>query len=301
MAEEAKKRAAFAAVDKHVQGEKCSQGLNQPLECQIGLELPEVWHSLIWKINGYSHTGFISRQAFRNSSGEIGGTQLLQEAFPPYRNEGKEKKLPLPGSKQVFGNTAERVKEENLTIVCIPTSFQARQLILQNGLTLSDLDRNPELDVAIDGADEVDSDLNLIKGGGGCLTQEKIVAGFAKCFIVIADYRKKSDSLGEQWKKGVPIEVIPMAYVPVTRALTKKFGGVAELRMAVNKAGPVVTDNGNFILDWKFDKVHDWREVNSAIKMIPGVVETGLFIDMAEVVYFGMEDGSVSLREKQPC
>uniref|UniRef100_A0A803VVF8 ribose-5-phosphate isomerase n=1 Tax=Ficedula albicollis TaxID=59894 RepID=A0A803VVF8_FICAL len=135
----------------------------------------------------------------------------------------------------------------------------------------------------------------------GCLTQEKIVAGFAKCFIVIADYRKKSDRLGEQWKKGVPIEVIPMAYVPVTRALTKKFGGVVELRMAVNKAGPVVTDNGNFILDWKFDKIHEWREVNSAIKMIPGVVETGLFIDMAEVVYFGMEDGSVSVREKQPC
>ncbi|NXR40969.1 RPIA isomerase, partial [Zosterops hypoxanthus] len=135
----------------------------------------------------------------------------------------------------------------------------------------------------------------------GCLTQEKIVAGFAKCFIVIADYRKKSDRLGEQWKKGVPIEVIPMAYVPVTKALTKKFGGVVELRMAVNKAGPVVTDNGNFILDWKFDKVHDWHEVNTAIKMIPGVVETGLFIDMAEVVYFGMEDGSVSVREKQPC
>ncbi|XP_010708959.1 ribose-5-phosphate isomerase [Meleagris gallopavo] len=157
-----------------------------------------------------------------------------------------------------------------------------------------------QLDVAIDGADEVDSDLNLIKGGGGCLTQEKIVAGYAKCFIVIADYRKKSESLGEQWKKGIPIEVIPMAYVPVTRALTKNFGGAAELRMAVSKAGPVVTDNGNFILDWKFDKVHEWSEVNTAIKMIPGVVETGLFIDMAEVVYFGMEDGSVSVREKQP-
>ncbi|NXP36138.1 RPIA isomerase, partial [Leiothrix lutea] len=180
---------------------------------------------------------------------------------------------------------AERVKEENLTIVCIPTSFQARQLILQNGLTLSDLDRNPEVSGT----------------RSGCLTQEKIVAGFAKCFIVIADYRKKSDRLGEQWKKGVPIEVIPMAYVPVTKALTKKFGGVVELRMAVNKAGPVVTDNGNFILDWKFDKAHDWHEVNTAIKMIPGVVETGLFIDMAEVVYFGMEDGSVSVREKQPC
>nr|XP_013026392.1 unnamed protein product [Anser cygnoides domesticus] len=93
-----------------------------------------------------------------------------------------------------------------------------------------------QLDVAIDGADEVDSNLNLIKGGGGCLTQEKIVAGYAKCFIVIADYRKKSESLGEQWKKGIPIEVIPMAYVPVTRALTRNFGGAAELRMAVSKA-----------------------------------------------------------------
>ncbi|KAF4791314.1 Ribose-5-phosphate isomerase [Turdus rufiventris] len=235
MAEEAKKRAAFAAVDKHVQN-------NQVLGIGSGSTI-------------------------------VHAVQRL----------------------------AERVKEENLTIVCIPTSFQARQLILQNGLTLSDLDRNPELDVAIDGADEVDSDLNLIKGGGGCLTQEKIVAGFAKCFIVIADYRKKSDRLGEQWKKGVPIEVIPMAYVPVSRALTKKFGGVVELRMAVNKAGPVVTDNGNFILDWKFDKIHEWHEVNTAIKMIPGVVETGLFIDMAQVVYFGMEDGSVSVREKQPC
>nr|XP_034990569.1 ribose-5-phosphate isomerase isoform X2 [Zootoca vivipara] len=193
---------------------------------------------------------------------------------------------------------AERVKQENLNIVCIPSSFQARQLILQNGLTLSDLDRHPELNVAIDGADEVDLDLNLIKGGGGCLTQEKIVAGYAKSFIVIADYRKKSERLGEQWKKGIPIEVIPMAYVPIARALAKRFGGVAELRMAVNKAGPVVTDNGNFLLDWKFDNVHNWREANVAIKMIPGVVETGLFIDMAERVYFGMEDGSVSVREK---
>uniref|UniRef100_F6QSF2 Ribose-5-phosphate isomerase n=1 Tax=Monodelphis domestica TaxID=13616 RepID=F6QSF2_MONDO len=193
---------------------------------------------------------------------------------------------------------AERVKQENLNVVCIPTSFQARQLILQNGLPLSDLDRHPELDLAIDGADEVDADLNLIKGGGGCLTQEKIVAGYAKRFIVIADYRKDSKNLGEHWVKGVPIEVIPMAYVPVARALARMFGGVAELRMAERKAGPVVTDNGNFLLDWKFDRVHPWSEVNTAIKMIPGVVDTGLFINMAERVYFGMEDGSVSVRER---
>uniref|UniRef100_A0A2K6ERZ3 ribose-5-phosphate isomerase n=1 Tax=Propithecus coquereli TaxID=379532 RepID=A0A2K6ERZ3_PROCO len=177
----------------------------------------------------------------------------------------------------------------------------ARQLILQYGLTLSDLDRHPEIDLAIDGADEVDADLNLIKGGGGCLTQEKIVAGYASRFIVIADFRKDSKNLGDQWHKGIPIEVIPMAYVPVSRAVSQKFGGVVELRMAVNKAGPVVTDNGNFILDWKFDRVHKWSEVNTAIKMIPGVVDTGLFINMAERVYFGMQDGSVNMREKPFC
>ncbi|XP_023607180.1 ribose-5-phosphate isomerase isoform X2 [Myotis lucifugus] len=176
---------------------------------------------------------------------------------------------------------AERVKQENLNLVCVPTSFQ--------------------IDLAIDGADEVDADLNLIKGGGGCLTQEKIVAGYASRFIVIADFRKDSKNLGDQWHKGIPIEVIPMAYVPVSRAVTQKFGGVVELRMAVNKAGPVVTDNGNFILDWKFDRVHKWSEVNTAIKMTPGVVDTGLFINMAERVYFGMQDGSVNMREKPFC
>uniref|UniRef100_A0A8C2LYL1 ribose-5-phosphate isomerase n=1 Tax=Cricetulus griseus TaxID=10029 RepID=A0A8C2LYL1_CRIGR len=174
----------------------------------------------------------------------------------------------------------------------------ARQLILQYGLTLSDLDQHPEIDLAIDGADEVDAELNLIKGGGGCLTQEKIVAGYASRFIVIADFRKDSKNLGDRWHKGIPIEVIPMAYVPVSRAVTQKFGGEVELRMAVNKAGPVVTDNGNFILDWKFDRVHKWSEVNTAIKMTPGVVDTGLFINMAERVYFGMQDGSVNVREK---
>eukprot|EP00066_Takifugu_rubripes_P026865 XP_011616131.1 PREDICTED: ribose-5-phosphate isomerase [Takifugu rubripes] len=116
----------------------------------------------------------------------------------------------------------------------------------------------------------------------------------ARC---IADYRKDSKALGQQWKKGVPIEVIPMAHVPVGRTIVRRFGGVANLRMAVSKAGPVVTDNCNFILDWKFDGARDWTEVNTAIKMIPGVVETGLFVGMADRAYFGMEDGSVQVRD----
>ncbi|KAK7081836.1 hypothetical protein SK128_012929, partial [Halocaridina rubra] len=191
---------------------------------------------------------------------------------------------------------AERVHKDGLKVTCVPTSFQARQLIIQNNLVLSDLEITPELDVAIDGADEVDSNLTLIKGGGGCQLQEKIVAAAAKEFVVIADYRKDSSSLGEQWTKGVPIEVVPMAYRPIQLKIEAELGGKAVLRQAKAKAGPVVTDNGNFVLDWVFDGKFDWNQVNRQIMMIPGVVETGLFVDMAKVAYFGMQDGSVKCR-----
>lgn len=189
---------------------------------------------------------------------------------------------------------AERVRTENLNIICIPTSFQARQLITKNKLKLGDLEINPEIDCVVDGADEVDANLTLIKGGGGCLLQEKIVASCASKMIVIADYTKNSQKLGEQYKKGIPIEVVPMAYVPIKNKIEKKFGGELVLRLAVAKAGPCVTDNGNFILDWKnFDQTLDWEKVNKEICLIPGVVETGLFVKMATKAYFGMADGSV--------
>lgn len=122
------------------------------------------------------------------------------------------------------------------------------QLIAQHKLPLTSLDENPVIDVTIDGADEVDLQLNCIKGGGACQLQEKIVAHAAKKFVVIADYRKESAVLGEQWVQGVPVEVVPMAYVPLMKALTE-MGGAPVLRMAKQKAGPVVTDNGNFVLD----------------------------------------------------
>uniref|UniRef100_A0A1A9WIG3 ribose-5-phosphate isomerase n=1 Tax=Glossina brevipalpis TaxID=37001 RepID=A0A1A9WIG3_9MUSC len=202
------------------------------------------------------------------------------------------------GSTVVFAveRLAERVKSENLQIACVPTSFQARQLIIEHKLKLSDLDRNPQLDVAIDGADEVDNDMILIKGGGGCLLQEKIVASCAEKLIIVADYTKNSKKLGDQYKKGIPIEVTPMAYVPIKERIQKRFGGNVKLRMAIAKAGPCVTDNGNFILDWEFDndKIYKWKEVNHDLVMIPGVVETGLFINMATIAYFGMPNGDVT-------
>ncbi|CAK1578342.1 unnamed protein product [Parnassius mnemosyne] len=189
---------------------------------------------------------------------------------------------------------AERVELEHLKVVCIPTSFQAKQLILKHNLKLGELDTNPIIDVTIDGADEVDSNMTLIKGGGGCLLQEKIIASCSKALIVIADYTKDSVKLGDRYKKGIPIEVIPMAYVPIKNKVLAMYGGEIKLRSAIAKAGPVVTDNGNFILDWMFTNQDlDWEQVNTSVKMIPGVVEIGLFVKMCSKAYFGQPEGTV--------
>lgn len=192
---------------------------------------------------------------------------------------------------------AERVNNEKLNVVCVPTSFQARQLIVKHGLTLGDLEIHPKIDCTIDGADEVDSEMNLIKGGGGCLLQEKVVASCSDQLIIVADYTKNSEKLGEQYKKGVPIEVVPMAYRPLQQKIEETFGGSTVLRMAVAKMGPLVTDNGNFIIDWNFpEEMDNWSEVNTKLISMPGVVETGLFIKMAKKAFFGMSDGSVKER-----
>lgn len=194
---------------------------------------------------------------------------------------------------------SEIVKNLNWNIKCVPTSFQAKQLIHKHNLDLTDLETNPELDICFDGADEVDENLNLIKGGGGCLLQEKIVASCAKTLVIVADYSKDSSYLGEKYKKGIPLEVVPMCYSPILKKIQKQFGGTVSLRMAQAKAGPVVTDNGNFILDWfVFDEKLDWEKINLEIIQMPGIVETGLFINMAAKAYFGLVDGSVKTRNK---
>ena len=190
---------------------------------------------------------------------------------------------------------------ERLRVTCVPTSFQSRGLILDAGLTLSDLTATPSLDVAIDGADEVAStSLACIKGGGGCQTQEKLVAAAADVFVVVADSRKMSrdGALGVAWTAGVPVEVLPLAYATVSAAL-RKLGGIPTLRMAVRKAGPVVTDNAGFVLDVDFGRIADPAPLHAAIKALPGVIETGLFVGLAKRAYFGMPDGSVEVWESE--
>jgi len=198
---------------------------------------------------------------------------------------------------------AERVREEGLDIRCIPTSFQARQLVQQHGLLLADLETHPHIDVTIDGCDECDSSMTLIKGGGGCQTQEKVVAAYSKELVIIADYRKKSEVLGTTWHY-VPLEVLPLAYRPVMNRIEERLGGRCEVRMAKAKAGPVVTDNGGMLVDWYWAEganpasSPDWVATDALLHAMPGVIETGLFVGMATKAYFGMEDGSVTERSQ---
>ena len=127
-------------------------------------------------------------------------------------------------------------------INCVPSSYQAKGLILgsKGALVLTDMERlESNIKIGIDGADEVDNDFNLIKGGGGCLTQEKIVASVCDNFVIVADDRKNSQKLGEKWTKGLPIEVIPLAMNVVKRSIENQFSGTAVLRMAKAKAGPL--------------------------------------------------------------
>jgi len=187
---------------------------------------------------------------------------------------------------------AEMNHKNDLNLKCIPTSFQSYQLINEHKLNYVSLDQYPEIDLDIDGADEIDENLNLIKGGGGCLVQEKIIASNSKKLIIIADFRKNSKKLGENWKKGVPIEIIPIAQVPLMKKF-EKLGGKPILRMAIAKAGPLITDNGNFIIDVDFGIIDDPKELDKKILSIPGVVDTGFFIGMTSRAYIGQKDGNV--------
>ena len=181
----------------------------------------------------------------------------------------------------------KRIKQEGLHVLGIPTSHQAFILAIRNGVSTTTLDEHPQLDLAIDGADQIDTKLNLIKGMGGALTREKIVASAAKHFIVVADETKLTDKLGAEHP--VPIEVLPFASATVMSRL-EKMGGAVVLRESKGKIGPVVTDNGNFILDANFGPIKNPNELNLKLKSIPGVIETGLFINMADTIYIGRQN-----------
>jgi ribose 5-phosphate isomerase A len=169
----------------------------------------------------------------------------------------------------------ERLRErisDGLACLGVPTSFQTTQRARGYGIPLTTLDEYPELDLAIDGADQVDPLLRLIKGRGAAQTREKCVADAAKTFIVIVDESKMVPALTAP----VPIEVIPFAAAPVTLRL-RAMGGEPVLREGMKKDGPVITDNNNFIIDCRFPRIDAPEELEAKLSGIPGVVESGIF------------------------
>ena len=186
----------------------------------------------------------------------------------------------------------ELVRSEGLEVLCVPTSYQIAYLAVREGLRLTSLEEHPEPDLAIDGADQVDERLDLIKGGGAALAREKVVDAAARELAIIVDESKLAGRLGENGMP-VPIEVLPMA-VPLVLRRLEGLGARAVVREAgKGKVGPVVTDNGNLIVDAYFGPIEDPAGLEKAIKLIPGVVEAGLFVGMTDVLYVGTRSGEV--------
>jgi len=179
----------------------------------------------------------------------------------------------------------EKIKRENLSVLAVPTSYQAFLLAAEQGIPVTTLEEHDLIDVTIDGADQIDPKRNLIKGMGAALAREKIVASASKQNIIIADESKKVNILGEN-NHPVPIEVLPFA-ITVAKRKIEAIGGTTVLREGKGKVGPVITDNGNVVLDAVFGVIHNASELEEKLKMIPGVVETGLFVGLATTAYIG--------------
>jgi len=186
----------------------------------------------------------------------------------------------------------ERLKERiaaGLKIQGVPTSLQAAMRAREYGIPLTSLDEYPEPDLAIDGADQVDPKFRLIKGRGAAHTREKCVADAAKQFIVVIDESKLTKHLDAP----VPVEVIPFAATPVVARL-KFMGGLPVIRQGVKKDGPVITDNGNIIIDCSFGRIDTPEKLEQDLCRIPGIVENGLFTQFTKktLVISGTVKGS---------
>jgi ribose 5-phosphate isomerase A len=183
-------------------------------------------------------------------------------------------------------------------LVAVPTSFQTEVACQQAGISLTTLNGpvvNGRLDLTIDGADEVDPQWNLIKGGGAAMLIEKVVAHASQEYCILVHSSKLSSRLGA--KAPVPVEIVPEALVTASRRL-EDLGGRVALRMAVKKAGPVISDHGNFVLDVTFAKPFDPRKREAEIMMIAGVAANGIFTRPVSNLFVGYEDGRVEHKSK---
>jgi ribose 5-phosphate isomerase A len=174
--------------------------------------------------------------------------------------------------------------DDGLDVAGVPTSFASRELAREVGVPLVDLADVERIDVAIDGADQVAAG-DLVKGGGAAHAREKVVDAAADRFLVVVDPSKAADVLSHP----VPVEVLPHARSTVARRI-REAGGDPVLRRAERKDGPVVTDNGNLVVDCDFGEVADPAALSRTLSSVPGVVEHGLFVDLADAVYVGTDD-----------
>ena len=192
---------------------------------------------------------------------------------------------------------AEKIAN-GLSIIGVPTSIKTAELCRELSVPLTTLEETPELDLTIDGADEVDNDLNLIKGGGGALLREKIVAFASREMIVIADGSKLVSVLGEF---PLPVEVNPFglnATKIAVDAILKNTNAQGKVELRMRDGKPFVTDGGHFILDTFFGRIPDPKEVSTHLLEVPGVVQHGLFLSLASQVFIARADGVTHLTNK---
>jgi ribose 5-phosphate isomerase A len=186
--------------------------------------------------------------------------------------------------------------QEGLKVIGVPTSKATRDLASSLGIPLADLNDHLELDVTFDGPDEIDRAGRMIKGGGACLLWEKIVAAATRRYVVIADDRKLVDVLG---RFPLPVEVIPFGWRSTERLMRELFASTGHRDVPIQLRGgertPVVTDSGHYLLDCALERIPEADELATRLNVIPGVVENGLFVDVAEAVVFGHADGKADV------
>ena len=192
----------------------------------------------------------------------------------------------------------ERVEKEKLKIKGVPTSTRTADLAREVGIDVMSLDEARWLDMSIDGADEYDGNLNLIKGGGGSLLQEKIVATASDQMVVIADASKSVETLGNF---PLPIEVVPFGWQTTKTLVEETLIGMdvlgRKISLRMNGEAPYYTDEGNHILDLHLNRIGNARQLSLVINQTPGVVENGLFIDICDIVVTGYGDGRIKIRD----
>ena len=195
---------------------------------------------------------------------------------------------------------AERVRNEDLKFVGVPTSAQTRDQADAQGIKLISMDDAGRLDITIDGADEFDQSMNLIKGGGGAHLQEKIVAFGSDLMVVIADESKKVEKLG---RFPLPVEVLKFgsasSQMKIEELLIAKKFKDFDVKMRIKDEKPFITDEGNYIFDLKLNEIEDPKELCGDLNIIPGVVENGLFIDVCSAVVVGYSDGRAEISWKK--